>query len=58
MDSLYAFLDGMVHLTSDESLSVPATKPSAADTASVTGANGTNPLELLNFENPVRFVPP
>lgn len=50
VDSLYAFLDGLVHLASDESPPLSALKASA-DGA---GAAGTNPLELLDIQNPVR----
>lgn len=45
LDSLYAFLDGMVHLTSDES-AIVIPKGSGEN-------SGTNPLELLDIENPV-----
>ncbi|KAJ3551008.1 hypothetical protein NM688_g4954 [Phlebia brevispora] len=48
VDSLYAFLDGLVHLASDELLSLPSlTAPSNS-----AGVTGTNPLELLDIENP------
>ena len=50
VDSLYAFLDGLVHLASDESPPLAALKAST-DGA---GAAGTNPLELLDIQNPVR----
>ena len=47
LDSLYAFLDGMVHLTSDE--------PSTIQVPKTTGeTTGSNPLELRDIENPVR----
>lgn len=49
LDTLYAFLDGLVHLASDES-------PRLADPKSAPEVNATNepnPLELLNLENPV-----
>jgi exocyst complex component 2 len=52
LDTLYAFLDGLVHLASDES-------PKAADASVVPEVNATNepnPLELLDMENPVSCV--
>ncbi|KAI0336755.1 hypothetical protein GY45DRAFT_1315389 [Cubamyces sp. BRFM 1775] len=49
LDSLYAFLDGMVHLASDES---PTTnKNKLAPTASTNTVPGTNPLELVKVED-------
>ena len=47
LDSLYAFLDGLVHLASDES-------PTAEARANVSPAPGTNPLELVDMRNAVR----
>ncbi|PSR78598.1 hypothetical protein PHLCEN_2v7345 [Hermanssonia centrifuga] len=48
LDTLYAFLDGLVHLASDES---PATVVVQAQ-SDVAAASGTNPLELLDLGNP------
>ncbi|KAJ8462960.1 hypothetical protein ONZ51_g10565 [Trametes cubensis] len=49
LDSLYAFLDGMVHLASDES---PTTnKNRLAPPASTNVIPGTNPLELVKVED-------
>lgn len=49
LDTLYAFLDGMVHLASDES---PKTiEPKSAPDVHAT--NEPNPLELLDIQNPV-----
>lgn len=52
LDSLYAVLDGLVHLASDES-SVTSVKQTVPQTISVTGAN---PLALLDLENAVRYI--
>ena len=50
VDALYAFLDGLVHLASDESrTSVPLPPPPSS------GAPGSNPLELVKIEDAVRF---
>ncbi|KAI0360481.1 hypothetical protein OH77DRAFT_1445304 [Trametes cingulata] len=48
LDSLYAFLDGMVHLASDESPTATGSK-SLPPTATV--VPGTNPLELVKVED-------
>ncbi|CDO75740.1 hypothetical protein BN946_scf184921.g16 [Trametes cinnabarina] len=48
LDSLYAFLDGMVHLASDESPTSSGIKPLSSPTTVVPG---TNPLELVNVED-------
>ncbi|KAI0765335.1 exocyst complex component Sec5-domain-containing protein [Fomes fomentarius] len=45
LDSLYAFLDGLVHLASDES---PTTENGAR--SSMPAVPGTNPLELVKIE--------
>lgn len=52
LDALYAVLDGLVHLASDES-SVTSIKQAMPATITVTGAN---PLALLDLENPVRDI--
>jgi exocyst complex component 2 len=49
LDVLYAFLDGLVHLASEESL-VVSSKNAVADSATITG---TNPLELLDLTDTV-----
>lgn len=51
LDSLYAFLDGLVHLASDES-------PTTANGArlSMPAVPGTNPLELVKIEEAVSIV--
>lgn len=51
LDTLYAFLDGLVHLASDDS---PKTLDNSASDANV--ANEPNPLELIDVENPVRHI--
>ncbi|KAI0777231.1 exocyst complex component Sec5-domain-containing protein [Trametes elegans] len=48
MDSLYAFLDGMVHLASDES---PTVNAASSVPSSTTTVSGTNPLELVKIED-------
>ncbi|OSD08742.1 hypothetical protein PYCCODRAFT_1448893 [Trametes coccinea BRFM310] len=48
LDSLYAFLDGMVHLASDESPSASGIKPLPGQAPVVPGAN---PLELVKVED-------
>ncbi|EPS97441.1 hypothetical protein FOMPIDRAFT_98227 [Fomitopsis schrenkii] len=48
LDSLFAVLDGLVHLASDESQSGPALPPTVSDIA---GATKTNPLELVNIQD-------
>ncbi|KAI0674523.1 exocyst complex component Sec5-domain-containing protein [Trametes maxima] len=48
LDSLYAFLDGMVHLASDESPTASGVKPLPP---SSTVVPGTNPLELVKVED-------
>ncbi|KAI0711370.1 exocyst complex component Sec5-domain-containing protein [Earliella scabrosa] len=48
LDSLYAFLDGLVHLASDESPTTSGSK-AAAPMAS-TSVPGSNPLELVKVE--------
>ncbi|KAI9065588.1 hypothetical protein FKP32DRAFT_1610523 [Trametes sanguinea] len=48
LDSLYAFLDGMVHLASDESPTASGIKPSPGQ---ATVVPGTNPLELVKVED-------
>lgn len=50
LDALYAVLDGLVHLASDES-SAASVKQTVPQTITVTGAN---PLALLDLENAVR----
>lgn len=48
LDSLYAFLDGLVHLASDESPDMASDKPPAPE---VGAASAVNPLELLDLTN-------
>lgn len=48
LDALYAFLDGMVHLASDESSALAGGR---SDSATITG---TNPLELIDLNDAVR----
>ena len=48
LDTLYAFLDGLVHLASDES-----PKMLEKDVSDVNSSNEPNPLELVDIENPV-----
>ncbi|OCH93951.1 hypothetical protein OBBRIDRAFT_789821 [Obba rivulosa] len=48
LDTLYAFLDGLVHLASDESPSASGAQPLLTDMAALTG---TNPLELVDIQN-------
>ncbi len=57
LDSLYAFLDGLVHLASDES---PTSAAARAHLPLQTNATpGTNPLELVKIEDAVgRFFGP
>ena len=54
LDALYAFLDGLVHLASDESPAVSAA-PGVAGELSAPG--GRNPLELLDLRDTVSIVP-
>ncbi|KAK7036624.1 Exocyst complex component S5 [Paramarasmius palmivorus] len=54
LDVLYAFLDGLVHLASEESPSASGTRPIAAAAT----ANTTNPVELLDLSEPVEFLNP
>ncbi|KAL4245502.1 Exocyst complex component SEC5, partial [Abortiporus biennis] len=49
LDSLYAFLDGLVHLASDESPDPDSVKKPATDATTMTS---TNPLALLDFHSP------
>lgn len=51
LDSIYAFLDGLVHLTSDEAPMSIGKKFSLVDVSTMTG---TNPLELLDLSEKVR----
>ena len=58
LDSLYAFLDGLVHLASDESPSTSAAADPALSKIPLTPlapnpVPGTNPLELVKVEEPV-----
>ncbi|KAI0938572.1 hypothetical protein AcW1_001724 [Taiwanofungus camphoratus] len=48
LDSLYAFLDGLVHLASDESPTVTAIQPTVID---ITGMPKTDPLGLVNIQD-------
>ncbi|TFK49428.1 hypothetical protein OE88DRAFT_1703099 [Heliocybe sulcata] len=48
LDSLYAFLDGLVHLASDESPDIVGDKPPVPE---VGAASASNPLELLDLSN-------
>ncbi|GBE87410.1 exocyst complex component Sec5-domain-containing protein [Sparassis latifolia] len=48
LDTLYAFLDGLVHLASDESPTVAGTHLKLAD---MTVLTGTNPLELVDIQD-------
>lgn len=50
LDVLYAFLDGLVNLASEDSPVVVGKRPALADSATVTG---TNPLELLDLSDAV-----
>ena len=50
LDVLYAFLDGLVHLASEESPVVTGKRHVITDSATVTG---TNPLELLDLTDAV-----
>lgn len=50
LDVLYAFLDGLVHLGSEESPTVTGRRTIIADAATITG---TNPLELLDLTDAV-----
>ena len=54
LDSLYAFLDGLVHLASDES---PTANGSKVASTSASAVPGTNPLELVKVEDAVRDHP-
>lgn len=51
LDVLYAFLDGLVHLASEESPIVTGTRLIIPDSATITG---TNLLELLDLTDTVR----
>ena len=54
LDALYAFLDGLVHLASDESpLSIGAGSGSKSLPPASTGVPGSNPLELVKIDDPV-----
>lgn len=50
LDALYAFLDGLVHLASDESPIVSGKRSAVGASTS----SGTNPLELLDLSDGVR----
>lgn len=50
LDTLYAFLDGLVHLASDESPETDTWQPKT----DITGLTATNSLELLDIHNAVR----
>jgi exocyst complex component 2 len=50
LDVLYAFLDGLVHLASEESPIVTGKRPVITDSATITG---TNPLDLLDLTDTV-----
>ena len=52
LDALYAFLDGLVRLASDES---PIVSGKRLNTESA-GMNGLNPLQALDLTNGVRFL--
>ena len=52
LDVLYAFLDGLVHLASEESPVANGKRPVVADSATITGAN---PLELLDLTDTVSY---
>jgi exocyst complex component 2 len=52
LDSLGAFLDGLVYLTSDDAPINIGKQFSVVDVSTMTG---TNPLELLDLSEPVRF---
>lgn len=54
LDSLYAFLDGMVHLASDESPGSDKKVDATLAKDAVGPATGTNPIALLDLEDPVR----
>ncbi|KII91212.1 hypothetical protein PLICRDRAFT_173102 [Plicaturopsis crispa FD-325 SS-3] len=47
-DAMYAFLDGLVLLASDDTIVSPAKRMATADSATTTG---TNPLELLDLSD-------
>lgn len=51
LDSLYAFLDGLVHLASDESPTSVAAR--ALLPLQTNAAPGSNPLELVKIEHAV-----
>lgn len=51
LDTLYAFLDGLVHLASDESTNIVVRQP-----VEDVNATAKNPLELLDLENAVRHA--
>ncbi|EED84825.1 predicted protein [Postia placenta Mad-698-R] len=48
LDSLFAVLDGLVHLASDESPAVMPVQPAIGD---MSGATSNNPLELVNVQD-------
>jgi exocyst complex component 2 len=50
LDVLYAFLDGLVHLASEESPVVSGKRAAITDSATMTG---TNPIELLDLTDTV-----
>lgn len=54
LDTLYAFLDGLVHLASDESPNIDSRQP-VNDVSEMTA---TNPLELLDIRDPVSLICP
>jgi exocyst complex component 2 len=51
LDVLYAFLDGLVQLASEESPVVSGKRVAIADSATMTGT--TNPIELLDLTDTV-----
>ncbi|KAH9941188.1 exocyst complex component Sec5-domain-containing protein [Epithele typhae] len=53
LDALYAFLDGLVHLGSDESPTSTAPMPLPPPTSSVPGSN---PLELVPIDEPATRI--
>lgn len=53
LDVLYAFLDGLAHLASDDSPVVSRKRQAMGDSATVTG---TNPLELLDLTDAVSSI--
>lgn len=49
LDSLYAFLDGLVHLASDDSPTMAEAQPTLADMSST--LTGAHPLELVDIQD-------